>query len=46
MVMGAALFFDLGKSRKWWGEAGYNHWIWGESARQYREPYFGFGRRY
>jgi hypothetical protein len=27
-------------------ELGYNHWIWGESARRYREPYLSFGYKF
>ena len=24
-------------------EAGYNQWVWGKSARRYREPYLSVG---
>lgn len=27
-------------------EAGFNQWLWGESARRYREPYLSVGYRY
>ena len=27
-------------------EAGYNQWIWGKSARRYREPYVSVGRTF
>jgi hypothetical protein len=27
-------------------EVGYNHWLWGESARRYREPYLSVGYRF
>ena len=27
-------------------EAGYNQWVWGESARRYDEPYLSLGRRF
>jgi hypothetical protein len=46
MVLSGALFFNFGKNHQWWGEAGWNHWIWGRSTRQYEEPYVSVGRRY
>jgi hypothetical protein len=30
----------------WSLEAGYNQWLWGESARQYEEPYLSINRRF
>jgi hypothetical protein len=27
-------------------EAGYNQWVWGESARRYREPYLSLGYKF
>lgn len=27
-------------------EVGYNHWLWGESARRYREPFLSVGTRF
>lgn len=27
-------------------ELGYNHWLWGESARRYREPFLSIGQRF
>jgi hypothetical protein len=29
--------------RRWNLEVGYNRWVWGRSARQYREPYISVG---
>lgn len=46
MVLGASLFRDFGANRKWYGELGFNQWIWGRSARKYEEPYLAFGRRF
>lgn len=45
-VIGAAGFLSLGEGRKWWIEAGWNHWIWGRSTRKYEEPYISLGRRF
>jgi len=45
-VLTGAFFFNLGKSGMFWLEAGYNHWVWGESTRKYSEPYLTLGRRY
>lgn len=46
MVVGAALFRNLGERQRWWAEAGYNQWIWGRSSRKYEEPYLSVGRRF
>ncbi len=46
MVLGGGFFRDFGAERKWWGEVGFNQWIWGRSARKYEEPYLAFGRRF
>jgi len=46
MVLGGALFRNFGEEKKWWGEAGWNQWIWGRSARKYEEPYLSVGRRF
>lgn len=43
---GVGLIAPLGKSGRWSVEAGYNQWLWGESARQYDEPYLSVGRRF
>jgi hypothetical protein len=46
MAVGASLFRDFGEEKKWYGETGYNQWIWGRSARKYDEPYISVGRRF
>ncbi|HUO86667.1 MAG TPA: hypothetical protein VM617_04690 [Thermoanaerobaculia bacterium] len=46
MYLGVSLFRDLGRNDRWYGEAGFNQWIWGRSARKYEEPYFVLGRRF
>ena len=46
MALGISLFRDFGERDRWYGEVGFNQWIWGRSARQYEEPYFTVGRRF
>lgn len=46
MAVGGSLFRDFGAEKKWWGEVGFNQWIWGRSARKYEEPYLSIGRRF
>lgn len=46
MAVGGSLFRNFGADKKWWGEAGFNQWIWGRSARKYEEPYLTIGRRF
>jgi len=46
MAVGVSLFRDLGARDRWYGEAGFNQWIWGRSARKYEEPFFVLGRRF
>jgi hypothetical protein len=46
MVLGASVFADLGAQKRWWGELGWNHWVWGESTRKYDEPFISVGRRF
>ncbi len=38
--------FGFDGKKDWWAEAGYNQWLWGKSARRYREPYVSIGRRF
>jgi hypothetical protein len=45
-AVGVALFRDFGARDRWWGELGYNQWVWGRSARKYQEPYLAVGRRF
>jgi hypothetical protein len=46
MVLGASVFADLGAQKRWWGELGWNRWVWGESTRKYDEPFISVGRRF
>lgn len=46
MVVGAALLRDFGSDGKWWGQIGWNQWVWGRSARKYVEPHLTIGRRF
>jgi hypothetical protein len=43
---GASWLVPLGRGDRWYVEAGYNQWLWGRSARIYREPFFSIDRRY
>lgn len=36
----------LDHAEKWMFEAGYGWWVWGESARQYSEPFLSFSRSF
>jgi len=45
-VVGTSFMLTIGKERLWWVEAGYNHWLWGRSARKYEEPFISLGRRF
>jgi hypothetical protein len=44
--LGVSFLLPLGRSGKNSLEAGYNQWVWGISARRYREPFISFGRRF
>ncbi len=46
VVVGLGVFFNVGKEKKWWVEAGHNWFLWGRSTRKYDEPYFSIGRRF
>jgi hypothetical protein len=41
--LGVSVIVPLG--RRFDVEAGYAQWVWGRSAREYREPYFSIGYR-
>lgn len=43
---GIGILAPVGTSSRWSFEVGYNHWLWGRSARRYREPYISVGRRF
>ena len=36
----------FGRDDSWYVEAGIGTWVWGESARQYDEPFFSLSRRF
>ncbi len=44
--LGVSFLAPLGRSGNTSVEIGYNQWVWGVSARRYREPYLSFGRRF
>lgn len=44
--LGVSFIVPLGHSGKTSLEAGYNQWVWGISARRYREPFLSIGRRF
>lgn len=44
--LGIGLYVWLDHDRHWFAEAGYNQWVWGISARRYREPYLSIGRNF
>jgi hypothetical protein len=43
---GVSFLAPLGRSGKTSFEIGYNQWLWGISARRYREPFLSIGRRF
>lgn len=45
-VVGGSLFRNFGSEKKWWGEIGWNQWVWGRSSRKYEEPHLTVGRRF
>ncbi len=44
--LGVSGFKSFGRDGRWFGEVGYNQWVWGRSARRYREPYLAIGRKF
>ena len=44
--LGISFIAPLGRSGKTNLEAGYNQWVWGISARRYREPFLSLGYRF
>lgn len=44
--VGLGLMRSFGAEKQWTVEAGYNIWVWGRSARQYEEPFFGVTRSF
>lgn len=43
---GVSWIVPFGRDKQWSAEVGYNHWLYGRSARQYTEPYVSIGRRF
>lgn len=43
---GVSFMTAFGQKQDYTLEFGYNQWVWGESARIYKEPYFAFGRTF
>jgi hypothetical protein len=46
LKLGAALLIPFGPGDRWSLEVGYNQWLWGRSARRYKEPYVSLGRSF
>lgn len=44
--LGVSFLAPLGRSGNATLEVGYNQWVWGISARRYREPFLSIGRRF
>lgn len=44
--VGVSLLVPFGQDDRYVLEAGYNRWIWGESARKYSEPFASVGYRF
>jgi hypothetical protein len=44
--LGVSFIAPLRRSGKTSFEIGYNQWVWGVSARRYREPFLSIGRRF
>jgi hypothetical protein len=44
--LGVSFLAPLDRSGNTSLEIGYNQWVWGVSARRYREPYLSIGRRF
>jgi len=46
LKLGASAIVPFGGHKEWSVEVGYNQWVWGRSARRYKEPYISLGRRF
>lgn len=44
--VGLSAFKSFGRDDRWFGEVGYNQWVWGRSARRYSEPFLAIGRKF
>jgi hypothetical protein len=46
LKLGGSAIVPFGADKQWALEIGYNQWVWGRSARKYREPYISLGRSF
>jgi hypothetical protein len=44
--LGVGIAVPIAGRQDWMLEGGYNQWVWGRSARKYREPYLSVGRSF
>jgi hypothetical protein len=46
LKLGGSAIFPFGSKKQWSAEIGYNQWVWGRSARRYKEPFVSVGRSF
>jgi len=46
LKLGGSAIFPFGGKKEWAAEIGYNQWVWGRSARRYKEPFVSIGRSF
>lgn len=46
LKLGASAIIPFGAKKEWAAEVGYNQWVWGRSARRYKEPFISVGRSF
>lgn len=46
LKLGASAIVPFGAKKEWAAEVGYNQWVWGRSARRYKEPFISVGRSF
>jgi hypothetical protein len=46
LKLGASAILPFGSHKEWAAEVGYNRWVWGRSARRYKEPFISVGRSF
>jgi hypothetical protein len=46
LKLGASAILPFGSHKEWSAEVGYNQWVWGRSARRYKEPFISVGRSF
>lgn len=44
--LGASVLVPFGAHSRWSAEIGYDQWVWGRSARRYREPFVSISRSF